>query len=346
MYPLISIIVPIYNVEKYLERCLNSLVSQTYENIEIILIDDGSSDHSGTICDSYQQKDERIKVIHQQNLGLSAARNVGIRDCVGKYIGFVDSDDWIDKKMYETLYVAIDRAQAQIACCGYWVYEEKSEKKSPMSRQCNEFAVLNRDQALHYLIGAISHSINNFAWNKLYEKRLFDTIFFPEGELFEDSAIMYQLFDRAMKITATGRPLYVYTQRKESIVNSHFHSGKLALLKNAENIINYSEKKNGLYHQEAYANYAKVNLFLMQRIYLDRDGQADIFYGRLINNIKKIKRDIKKNPYIPSYDKWFMKQCLWINPNYVMKLRYKLIQLKRLIGRVYNRRKNLNGVNG
>lgn len=129
MNDLISIIVPVYNVEKYLNKCIDSIINQTYKNIEIILVDDGSTDNSGKICDEYLLRDSRIKVIHKNNGGLSSARNEGINISSGEYIGFVDSDDWVEPNMYEEMYKKILYSNADIVDCGYWKeYENKSIK--------------------------------------------------------------------------------------------------------------------------------------------------------------------------------------------------------------------------
>ena len=211
----ISIIVPVYNVEKYLKECIESILSQTYKNIEIILIDDGSTDNSGKICDEYLKKDSRVKVIHKENGGLSDARNTGIEIASGKYIGFVDSDDYIAKDMYDFLYQNIKRENAEISGCNrFLVYENKIEIYG--KKECYE--VMDSQRAIEMLctIGYIGVS----AYTKLYEAKLFKDIRYPKGKINEDMYTTYKLFDKANRIVYDATPKYYYRQRSGSITNS------------------------------------------------------------------------------------------------------------------------------
>ncbi len=208
---LISVIVPVYKTEPYLAKCLDSIVNQTYANLEIILIDDGSPDRCGNICDQYAARDTRIKVIHQQNEGLSAARNAGLKTSSGQYIGFVDSDDWIDADMFETLYGGILQYEAQIATCGYF-YTER-HKETEIKEQVS--AVYNRDDALHLLL--MDQTVTNHVWNKLFKKELFEGVLFPYGRTFEDIATTYKLFEKASKIAVLNSGKYHQIQRDDSI---------------------------------------------------------------------------------------------------------------------------------
>lgn len=161
---LISIIVPIYNVELYLHRCIDSILNQTYENLEILLIDDGSKDGCGLICDQYAKNDSRIKVFHIDNQGLSAARNLGFKMSNGQYIGYVDSDDWIEPDMYEKLLGRIEETKADVSVCGFW-YE--SEKGDVNKRTYSTDRVYNDTEALEALLVGELH---NYVWNKLYRR--------------------------------------------------------------------------------------------------------------------------------------------------------------------------------
>lgn len=213
MNELISIIVPVYNVEEYINICLDSICAQTYENLEIILVDDGSTDKSGAICDEYSHKDKRIKVIHKENMGVSDSRNKGLSTATGDYIGFVDSDDWIAPNMYRLLYEGIKVNQADISICGHTeVYNDK------LMHHPNTPALYNNVKALEELVKG--HSFRDYLWNKLFCKKLFDTIEFPVGRTMEDKAIMYRLFDRSRTIVYLSEVLYYYRKWPGSICNS------------------------------------------------------------------------------------------------------------------------------
>ena len=178
---MISVIVPVYKAEPYLRQCVDSILEQTYRDIEVILIDDGSPDKCGEICDEYAEKDNRVRTFHTENRGVSAARNLGISEAKGEYIGFVDSDDRIEPDMYEILLKRMQETGADIAQCGVLQYPGYgSEKSEP------EDEVLLRDDALKALI---EFRLNSYAWNKLYNSRLFETVTFPDGMNYEDAEI-------------------------------------------------------------------------------------------------------------------------------------------------------------
>ncbi|SEW45007.1 glycosyltransferase [[Clostridium] fimetarium] len=212
---LVSIIVPIYKVENYLEKCLESIIAQTHKNLQIILIDDGSPDGCGKICDTYAKKDSRITVIHQENKGLSAARNAGFEIVKGKYIGFVDSDDYIAADMYENLVTAIEKYDTDISMCSYYKVENNvvSKAQYPEIKDC----VYSKNEALKELL--IDHKIQNFVWNKLYKKELFLNVRFPDGKEFEDIATIFYIFEKINSIVKISQTNYFYVTRPESIVN-------------------------------------------------------------------------------------------------------------------------------
>lgn len=216
---LISIIIPVYKVEKYINKCIESVLCQTYQNIEIILVDDGSPDQCPKICDEYAKRDSRIRVIHQKNMGLSAARNSGIDIAKGKYVGFVDSDDYIEPDMYEKLYRAISLANAELAICNYHSVEEDGREKERKSLTMKD-EVLSAYEALEKLQGS-EWWFYVTAWNKLYKKELFDKIRFPVGKVNEDQFIVHELFYECNVIATISNVLYHYVQRKGSIMNSN-----------------------------------------------------------------------------------------------------------------------------
>ena len=216
--PLISIIVPIYKVEHYIRRCIDSILSQTYTNLEIILVDDGSPDSCPGICDEYAFLDKRIKVIHKKNGGLSSARNAGLDIASGEYIGLIDSDDFIESDMYEELYKATLKYDADISVCGRYIVEEDKITSYSDTQQPQ---VYNRYQALRQIaLDDFYNGINNYAWDKLYKKSLFDNIRYPQGKHFEDIFTTYKLFSISSKIVHIQSPKYYYLQREDSIIGS------------------------------------------------------------------------------------------------------------------------------
>ena len=217
MDELISIIIPVYKVEKFLNQCIDSVINQTYNNIEIILIDDGSPDNCGKICDDYEKKDSRIRVIHKQNGGLSDARNAGLAVAQGEYIGFVDSDDYISYDMYEKLYSSIKRHKAQLAVCsfqyinedGLLIYNPSPVKNERLSR-IEALQKLNEPIWWYYVT----------AWNKLYSKELFSNICFPIEKIHEDAYVVHEIIGECNLVVTISEKLYYYRQRNNSIIKS------------------------------------------------------------------------------------------------------------------------------
>lgn len=211
----ISVIVPVYNVESFLARCIESIICQTYQNLEIILVDDGSDDGCSEICDSYAEKDARIRVVHKKNGGLSDARNIGIQFATGEYIGYVDSDDWIQETMYEKLYQSISKENADIAVCGYYISDGKN---ATTAFQSHDLVVFNKEAALEELCK--NTRILSHAWDKLYKRSVLENKYFPKGKYYEDIYIMHKVFLEADKIVFLDEPLYYYFQRAGSIVSN------------------------------------------------------------------------------------------------------------------------------
>ena len=210
---MISVIIPVYNVEPYLRRCLDSVVNQTYKELEIFIIDDGSTDGSGAICDEYVKADKRIRVFHTENRGLSCARNLGLDEAKGEWIGFVDSDDWIEPDMYECLLRRAEETGADVVECGF--YREYINKTIERNRQSSLTSGSDAVNAL--LHGQLSNSV----WNKLWRRECFYGARFPEGRLFEDVVTTYQIFHSADYVSSLEEIKYHYRQRKNSLSNKH-----------------------------------------------------------------------------------------------------------------------------
>lgn len=227
---LVTIVVPIYNVEAYLHECVDSILGQSYSNLEIILVDDGSLDSSGKICDFYSTQDNRIKVIHKLNGGLSSARNSGIEIANGDFIAFVDSDDYIHPKMIERMVDLACLYNASIICCDY-TSTEFTDKKIVSK-------VLDNRRAICRLFD--DNGFKCFAWNKIYRRNLFKDILYPQGKLYEDIQTTYKLFKMVDKIIYTKDDLYYYRIRENSISRYKFSERDRDLLEAINNVMNDS----------------------------------------------------------------------------------------------------------
>lgn len=214
----VSVIVSVYNIEKYIRRAIESICSQTYKNLEIILVNDGSTDNSGRICDEYAAKDNRIKVLHKENGGLSSARNEGVKTATGNYIAFVDGDDWIDESMYEDMLSAMQKHGADIAICNY----KAVGKDGTIDTSTENIAVFEGRETLKVFIEEDErYQIQNAAWNKLYKKSLMGELRFPEGKLFEDIVYTTKLLAGSKKCVYLDKAYYNYLfDRSDSIMNS------------------------------------------------------------------------------------------------------------------------------
>lgn len=218
--PLVSIIIPVFNVRPYLVEALDSVIAQSYDRLEIIIIDDGSTDGSGLICDQYAIKDSRIRVIHQENKGLSNARNAGIDICRGDVIAFVDPDDAVYPDYIRNMLTAMIRENVDIVLCKYTIHN-KTGLMRYKSRERNlpviEAGKYGHDDALRSLIAG---KINVAVWNKLYRRKLWETIRFPEGHVYEDIDTTFRIIDICRDIYVLGIPLYYYRQRPGSITDT------------------------------------------------------------------------------------------------------------------------------
>ena len=216
MKSVISVIIPVYKVEEYLDQCVQSLIKQSYTNLEIILVDDGSPDHCPQICDDWAMQDSRIKVIHKANGGLSDARNAGLDICTGDYIAFVDSDDWIKPEMYQVMINAIEKEKADICACN--IISCYPDKEVCWGGKCNKTGGSEDMLALLYS----DSEFPTCAWNKLYKKELWEDFRFPVGKICEDAFTTYLLLHKADKIVQITDALYCYRIRSNSIMTSAF----------------------------------------------------------------------------------------------------------------------------
>lgn len=294
--PLLSVVVPVYNVEKYVERAVNSICTQTLTDMEIILVDDGSKDQSGKLCDEFAKKDSRIRVIHKENGGLSSARNAGIELASGKYIAFVDSDDWIDPEMYAVLTGLLEKNQADLAICSY---KEVSEGENPTpAKGEGEITLWQEQEALQVFIEENeAYNIQNAAWNKVYKRRLMGELRFPEGKLFEDIAYTTKLIARSQKTVYTNQPFYNYVvNRSGSIMNQRINERIFT-----DQIPLYMEKRQFLQEIGREDLVQIHNLFFYKRLLLHymelqkhKPENYEVLSKKLIQLLKKEKTNIKK----------------------------------------------------
>ena len=236
---LISVIVPVYKVEAYLDRCVQSIVDQTYRNLEIILVDDGSPDRCPAMCDAWAEKDSRIKVIHKENGGLSDARNAGMAVATGEFIGFVDSDDYIARNMYQLLYDRLISDGSDIAACGVkMVFEDGSPARQlTKSGSC----VLDRNAALEAVVR--ESWLKQPVWYKLYKTAMIRDILFPAGKCHEDVFWTWQAVIRANRVSVFDTPCYFYVQRRGSIMSETYSLRRLDAVEAKQQRLNYLEKE-------------------------------------------------------------------------------------------------------
>ena len=289
---MVSIIVPVYNVEKYLEQCINSIINQTYKNIEIILIDDGSTDNSGIICDEYAKKDNRIKVIHKDNEGISATRNRGIDESSGKYISFVDSDDYIEKNMIEILYKDIEKENADIAVCNYIIVKDKNNIKKDKNNSYNVI-ILSQNDALRM---CFCNEFEFYLWNKIFKKTLFNEIKFPKGKNSEERYTLPKLIDNSKKIIYDNRKLYYYRIRKNSIIHSNEKINYDAIEADSY-LLEYMKVNHKNLENISMESFINTNFAIYNKMYImkckDKNKYKLITKNIKENYTKEIKKSLK-----------------------------------------------------
>ena len=291
MKELISVIVPVYNVEDYLGKCIDSIINQTYYNLEIILIDDGSTDKSGIICDNYKKIDKRIKVVHQENAGLSNARNTGLDLANGSLISFVDSDDYLELSMLEELKHTMDITKSDISVCDFNRIIDGDKKNK--NKQTNEIIILKNKDKYIYLQNEYN-SIYPNAWNKLYKKELFDNIRYPDGKLFEDTYIICDLLSKAKVVSYLSKPLYNYVYRKESIMNNYSYNHLDQVIAHDKKILFYN--KHRYYDLANQAKNKKMYIIIEKIVKMYYKGFEDKrIINELFNELQYTNNTIKWN---------------------------------------------------
>lgn len=287
----ISVIVPVYNVEQYLERCVDSIINQTYTNLEIILVNDGSTDNSGKLCDELAKKDERIRVIHKENGGLSDARNRGIDEAESDLVGFIDSDDYIDSDMYEVLLKKLNDTDADLSMCAlYDVYNNTPEAQVTNK----ETWKLSSEQAIKMVMEAKILSVT--AVNKLYRKSLFTDLKFEVGKIAEDAFIMIKLLDKCEKIVATNEKKYYYVHRENSITTQKFSTKFLNVIEAYEQNSNIILEKYPKLKDVAQTRMNWAYFYVLDRLLLDDNYNDKELENKLISYLKNHRKDILNDP--------------------------------------------------
>lgn len=290
---LISIIVPVYNVEQYLEKCVDSIINQTYKNLEIILVDDGATDSSSKLCDKLAKIDNRIKVYHKENGGLSDARNYGVERATGDYIGFVDSDDYIDAEMYEKLYEAIKKENVDVAECNLKIiYPNRVE----LFTEQNYYNVCTKQEYLEEYLKI--EKIFGSACVRLIKSNIAKKLKFPVGKLYEDTYYAYDLIDMVDKYVIMDTSYYNYLMRENSITNTKFNPRILDLIEIVEEFHKMTYKSYPSLKEAADCRRMYAYFSVLNSILLEDEFKNNSYYPKIINYFKENYRTILKNKYI------------------------------------------------
>jgi glycosyltransferase involved in cell wall biosynthesis len=323
----ISVIVPIYKVEKYLNRCVDSIINQTYRNLEIILVDDGSPDNSGLISDEFARIDPRVRVIHKSNGGLSDARNAGIEIATGDFIGFVDSDDFIHPEMFSHLYDLMRKHGADIAQCSFRAVTEDTfvdpgEDNEKVISNLEALRLIYTEYKVDYVV----------AWDKLYRRQLFDSIRFPVGKIHEDEFTTYKLFYLSGRIAVIDKKYYYYFQSPDSIIRSGFNLKKLHYTDAMEErILFFKEKGLADFQSLAARKYAQ---WILLFIYLNHKAIKKLpeVKADLYSRYAAVEKLVRADPYVMKRLKVVLKLAPLVNP-FIGFLIYQKHYKNNIIGR-------------
>lgn len=323
----ISIIIPVYNVEKFIRYCLESVINQTYKNLEIIIVDDGTKDNSGAIAEEYAKKDKRIKVFHKQNGGLSSARNYGLNNSTGKYITFLDSDDYIYKDYMKYLYNLLKNNDADVSECEYFriheddIAECKKIIENENVKLTEKIEIYDGITSLKLLYGPNykDYMRKVVVWNKMYKREIFDDIRFPEGKLHEDEYTTFKVLDKVNKIVSSNIIMHGYIQTKNSIMRSDIKQQRIQ-----DNLGAYEEGANFfMAKKEEYIESIALRRYLENCI-------------ELSGKVMKSESDEKENKleYIQNlYNMYYLKYINMIKENAIIEKENRII---KIIDEAYN----------
>lgn len=298
--PLISVIVPVYKVEKYLDRCIDSILAQTFKDFELIIIDDGSPDKCPEMCDNWAKKDNRIIVIHQKNMGVSAARNAGIKIARGQYFTFVDSDDWISENMIQLLFDLIKKYEADISICNF----VKTDRKIDTTfKQKNQEKIYTQDEFMKIILKIHSNRTIHYPWGKLYKRKVINDKQYPVGiPNGEDVEGMFKAVIRSDKIVETTEIGYFYFENIESVTRKKFGKSLLNLGEIWGRIIKISEKQAPEYTEYVKYNFMRSDFTVLTDSILYGDKSTDELYktelSKIYARLKNNKLKLLKGPMV------------------------------------------------
>jgi putative glycosyltransferase len=306
----ISIIVPVYNAEKFLSRCIFSILGQTYKNIELILVDDGSKDSSLELCHYFSSQDNRVKVFHQDNSGAGAARNFGISQATGDYVGFVDADDWVEPEMYQYLYDLMSQYDADMTICEYIRCKDQYEAKeilTKIERNKVEIIEYDRDSYVKKYMKIGSQTIEYYPWNKLYKRSLLVSGQYPINCTTEDVVGTYKAILKARKIIYSSKIGYLYFYNQASVSSSFLPEKGIDMLSAWDEVVSLSE------HLPQYLEWAKINRARIDFNFLFQISISKSYSKILVENQKLIDELISKL----KLNKW---NLLWADISFSRKV--------------------------
>lgn len=297
----ISVIVPVYKTEPYLGKCIDSILAQTHQDLEVILVDDGSPDHSGSICDEYAARDPRVKVVHKENGGLSDARNAGMKVMTGQYVGFVDSDDWIEPQMYGTLLELLHRFDADMAFGG--VADDLERGGIVTTVKTSNYGQTPFAEDIPAAMRRYFHG-SWAAWDKLYRVELFRDLAYPKGEINEDEAIVLPLLDRCRRVCYTSEVFYHYLRREgnDTITTAAFSLKKMAWPKHCMDNLHYIQTHHPELTLDAAARYRTSLLWALREIALSERPFPEQT-RQLRRELRQEQKLFRKAPFRHSQDR-------------------------------------------
>lgn len=297
--PLVSVIVPVYNVEQYINQCVESILGQSLDDYEVLLIDDGSTDGSGNICDSWAESDPRVRVFHKRNGGLSDARNYGIDRAAGEFLSFVDSDDYVGPRYLESLCSAMRGHEGcRMSACAHYVVSDRGERVDALAP--SDPAVLDREEAFR---SVLYHGfVNVSAWAKLYHRTLFDGLRFPVGRLYEDTYVFGSLLNRTERFAFSNYPGYYYVKRSGSIVSGGYRESRLEYLESVDRLVEQARHCSGALERGCLRRRAHARLSVLR--YMRDCGPAEReIRNRLRLEILVNKRQLLGDSSLPIRDR-------------------------------------------
>lgn len=298
MNDLISVIIPVYQAEKYLKQCLNSIIEQDFQNLQIIIIDDGSTDNSLQIIKEYQKKDNRILLLQQKNKGAGAARNLGLQNAKGDYIGFVDSDDWICRDMFTYLHSLLIKFQADIAGCDFYSCRERNYEKikgNIKAENKEELTIMNQQELLQFFFRVNGEKSFYAVWNMLYKKEILENVYFPEGKITEDLLFNYKAYCNCKKYVLSSYKKYFYYFNPKGVTRKSLGITDLALLENWDSIINDTKRRWPNMLKYAELNRYRANFTLLSKAVLFGYSKNEIetaFLDELVDELKNHERTL------------------------------------------------------